>query len=106
MAKDRTMKKYIIILLSMLLFSGNSFNAQINPIKRPQKNKTEKAQKQDKANSKANKQNTQSKKQKQNSGTRTTKEKRGENSNLSISISSNASDGTVYIDGIFYGRIP
>lgn len=96
------MKKYIIILLSMLLLAGSLTNAQT--IKRSkQQPKTEKTQKQRHSNNNSKKQNTNP--QKNNSSIRSDKVKQRANTTIEISISSNASDASVYIDDIYYGSI-
>lgn len=97
------MKKNIIIFFSMLLLAGSIADAQINPIKRPQKTKSEQTQKQDKTKNKAQKQSTQTKTQKKSS--RIQNERKNQDSNLYISISCSASDASLYIDGIYYGSI-
>ena len=98
------MKKYIIILFSMLLLAGNSVDAQINPIKRPQKAKSEKTQKQDKKKNKSQKQTPQTKTQKQKNSSRSQNERENDGS-VYISISCSANDASLYIDGLYYGNI-
>ena len=86
----------------MLLLAGSLTDAQT--IKRSkQQPKTEKTQKQNKSNSNSTKQNTKPKKQ--NNNTHNEKVKEGANTTIEISISSNASDASVYIDDIYNGSI-
>ena len=94
--------KYTIVLLVVIMLIPMTANAQT--IKRSkQKPKTEKTQKQNKSNSNSTKQNTNP--QKQNNNTRNEKVKQGANTTIEISISSNASDASVYIDGVYYGAV-
>lgn len=87
----------------MLTLASSIAIAQINPIKRQQKPKTEQTQKQNKSNENTNKQNTNSKKR--NSGTRADKLKQSPSPTINISISSNASDASLYIDDLYYGTV-
>ena len=94
--------KYAITLLVVMMLVQMITNAQT--IKRSKQNpKTEKTQKQRSSNNKSNKQNTNP--QKNNSSIRTDKVKQRANTTIEISISSNASDASVYIDDIYYGSI-
>lgn len=94
--------KYAITLLVVMMLVQMITNAQT--IKRSKQNpKTEKTQKQRNSNNKSKKQNTNP--QKNNSSNRTDKVKQRANTTIEISISSNASDASVYIDDIYYGSI-
>ena len=94
--------KYAITLLVVMMLVQMITNAQT--IKRSKQNpKTEKTQKQRNSNNKSKKQNTNP--QKNNSSIRTDIVKQRANTTIEISISSNASDASVYIDDIYYGSI-
>ena len=87
------MKKVVFSLIVMCFMASCPAVSQVAPIKRPQKQKTEQTQKQ------------KHKAKTQKDGRGSHNPKRHDDSNMYISFSCNATDGAVYIDGLYYGLV-